>query len=306
MARNCKNFDVRCPICAPRDPSKKKLAIHTEDDRVHCWVCGYKAFTLAPLIRKFGTQEQLNEYRRFMPGAFGSSGSRCVQLWITDDEPKKLELPKDFKLLAVYEGRDPDVLAIRRYLISRDISDDDVWYYKLGCSDDPMWRRRVIVPSFNKDGELNHYVGRTVDKFKRPKYETPVGERSHVIFNELNVDWGRRLVICEGSFDMMKCGDNVVPLLGSDLNEASALFSSILVHGTPIALALDADMRLSKTPRIAKKLMEYDIDVVLVDVPSDPGDMSKREFRSALAAAKPYAWEESFLAKLDRAARVAL
>lgn len=304
MARNCKNFDVRCPICDPKDPSKKKLAIHTDDDKTHCWVCGYKAYTLAPLIRKHGTQAQLDEYRdRFMPETEGAR--RCFQIFI-DEVPQKLKLPDDFRLIATFEGRNPDVIAIRRYLLERRISDDDQWLYKLGFSESAQWKRRIIVPSFDVSGELNWYVARAIDKFRRPKYEAPDGERKHVIFNELNVDWSRRLVLCEGSFDMMKCGDNAVPLLGSDLNEESALFNAILVHGTPVALALDADMRVTKAPYLAKKLTEYNIDVVMVQVPDDPGGMTKKEFRTALAEAMPFDWTRTFLDRLERAATTRL
>jgi hypothetical protein len=309
MARNCKNFDVRCPICAPKDASKKKLAILVEDDRCHCWVCGYKSRTLAPLIRKYGTRDQLVEYRdRFMPESEASYRSRCVQVWLGEDkEPERLRLPKDFRLLVTASDRDPDILAIKKYLyFDRKLTDDDLWFFKIGYSNQSKWIRRAIVPSFDKDGELNHYVGRTVDKYKKPKYEAPEGERKQVIFNEINVDWSRRLVVCEGVFDLIKCGDNAVPLLGSDLNEESALFNAIVANETPVALALDADMKVKKTPRIAQKLMDYNIDVLIVSVPTDPGDMTKQDFRRALKAAQPFDWHQSFLDKLDQAARVSL
>ena len=307
MARNCKNFDVKCPICAPKDPNKKKLAIHVDDDRCHCWVCGYKAYTLAPLIRKYGSREQLVEYRdRFMPES--AQNGRCVQVWLdgSDAAPEKLRLPKDFRLLATAAVRDPDVLAIRKYLISRRVSARDLWYFKLGYSNEPVWQRRVIMPSFDSTGELNLYVGREIDKFRKPKYEMPEGDRKHVIFNEINVDWTRRVVLCEGAFDLMKCGDNAVPMLGSDLNEEGALFNAIVAHGTPIALAMDADMRTTKMPRVAQKLADYDIDVIVVSVPTDPGDMSKQEFAAALKAAQPYDWHQTFLDRLEFASKVAL
>lgn len=303
MARNCKNFDVKCPICDPKDPNKKKLAIHTDDDRVHCWVCGFKAHNLASLVRRFGSREQLIEYRdKFMPE--GSYSSPFVDE--VDDKPAKLTLPKDFKLLATTNTNDPDVLAIRKYMLTRRISDRDQWFYKLGYSEQPMWKRRVIVPSFDAKGEINLFVGRAIDKFRKPKYEMPDGERKHVIFNEININWTQRVVLCEGSFDAMKCGDNSVPLLGSDLNEESALFSSIVANGTPIALALDADMRITKMPRIAARLAVYDIDVIIVTVPDDPGEMSKQEFRTALAAAHPFDWQQTFKDRLEFASKVSL
>lgn len=306
MARNCRNFDVRCPICAPKDPNKKKLAILVEDDRCHCWVCGYKSRTLAPLIRRYGTQGQLAEYRdRFMP-VIAPGDSRCVQLWMPDTstETPVLTLPAGFSLLATSVTRDPDVVAVRRYLSTRNVSEDDMWRYKLGYSDEPVWRRRVIVPSFDKEGRVNHYVGRAIDRTRRPKYEAPVGDRHHVVFNELDIDWSRRLVMCEGTFDMMKCGDNVVPLLGSDLSEETALFNYVIMHSTPVVLALDADMRLTKVPRLARKLAEYGVDVSVVDVVTDPGDMTKEAFQEALAHARPFEWHRAFLDRLDHASQM--
>ena len=35
--------------------------------------------------------------------------------------------------------------------------------------------------------------------------------------------------------------------------EDGALFNSIIAHNTPVALAMDADMRATKMPRLAKK-----------------------------------------------------
>lgn len=307
MARNCRNFDVRCPICAPKDPTKKKLSILVEDDRCHCWVCGYKSRTLAPLVRKYGSSQQLAEYRNtLMPASVG--GGRCVQLWLPDDlsERPTLQLPDDFQMLATSSSRDPDVTAIRSYLVSRNVSEDDVWYYKVGYSRAPCWRRRVIVPSFDAAGSVNHFVGRAIDRWRRPKYDSPEGDRRDVIFNEINVDWGVRVTLCEGTFDMMKCGENAVPLLGSDMNEQSALFNQIVAHGTPVAVALDADMRSTKALRVATKLLEYNVDVLMVDVATDPGAGSKEDFQEALHEARPFDWGLSFTRRLDRASTVRL
>jgi len=307
ISRDGRNVDVRCPICAPTDRAKLKLSILTEDSEerclaCHCWTCGYRSRSLWNLILKHGTREQLFDYRdRFLPESMRHRAHE-------DDvvAPRKLQLPDDFRLLATYDIRDPDALAIKKYLIQRRVSDDDLWYYKLGYSSQPSLKRRVIIPSFDREGELNHYVARTIDKKVKPKYEAPEGDRKHVIFNEINVDWTRRLVLCEGAFDAMKCGDNAVPMLGSDLSEESALFNTIISHGTPVALAMDADMRVTKAPRVAKKLQTFNIDVIIVNVATDPGDMSKQEFREALRAAKPFDWQQTFLERLEHASKLSL
>jgi len=304
LSRNSRNFDVKCPICDPKDPSKKKLSVLLPEGMNHCWACGWRAFTLAPLIRKYGTREQLADYRdRFMP--------ESARNYFNIEDPnasaaQKLTLPSDFRLLATATTSDPDVFAIRRYLLDRGVTDRDLWFYKLGYSNEFIWRRRVMIPSFDASGDLNLYVGRTIDRFRKPKALMPDGDRKHVIFNEINVDWSRRIVLCEGPFDMMKCGDNAIPMLGSDLNEEGALFNMIIANGTPVALAMDADMKATKMPRVAKKLSDYNVDVMIVDVPTDPGDMCKQEFKDALAAARPFEWHRTFLDKLERAARMAL
>jgi DNA primase len=307
LARNGKNIDVRCPICAPKDHTKKKLAIRVDDDRNHCWTCGYRAHTLAPLIRKYAGPEKLAEYReKFMPETEQERLRRRYD--IDAEELKRIELPKDFRLLVTAPATDPDARAAFRYVIDRGLTERDMWYFKLGISDEPRWNRRVIVPSFDAAGRLNYFVARAIDKKRKPKYDNPDFDKLPVIFNELNVDWTKQLVLCEGSFDMFKCGDNAVPLLGSDLNEESALFNAILVNGTPIALALDGDMWETKTLKAAKKLAEYDIDVVLVDTRpfGDPGSATREQFRMALECARPFAWESAFMTRLGRASRTTL
>jgi hypothetical protein len=307
LAANGKNFSVRCPICDPKDPNKRKLAIRVEDDLNHCWTCGWKAHTLAPLIRKYGSQDHLNRYRdEFMPseakGRFSDSSN-------VEPEKKKLELPKDFRLLTLASLNDPDVKAAWIYLSKRNVTLRDAWFYKLGISNDYRWKRRVIIPSFDAEGSLNYFVGRSVDEFdKRPKYDNPEDDKLPVVFNEININWSDRLVICEGPFDLMKCGENAVPLLGSDLNEQSRLFTQILVHGTPVALALDGDMWHKKTPKIAKKLQSYNIDVIVVDTreAGDPGKMSKQQFKEALLSASIPNWENSFFDRLDRMSEIKL
>ena len=301
LAANGKNFSVRCPICSPSDKTKMKLVIRVDNDINHCWVCGWKARTVAPLIRKFGTQSQLLMYRdEFMPSL------STVEILSVDNE-KKLELPSDFCLITLSSPSDPDVKATWSYLRSRGVTQKDLWYYKLGISNDYRWRRRVIMPSFDNDGNLNFFVARNIDALdRRPKYDGPDADKLNIIFNEINIDWSKRLVICEGPFDLMKCGENAVTLLGSDLSENSKLFNQILLHNTPIALALDGDMWNTKVPRIVKKFKEYDVDVIVVDVREwdDPGKMTKQQFKVALDNAMVPTWESNFFSRLDRASEL--
>lgn len=295
ISGNGKNFDVRCPICAPTDLTKKKLAIRTSDDANHCWVCGWKARSLVPLLRKFGSQEHLEFYKKMTGMSFVTAEVETKQ---------KIELPKDFQLLALANYDDPDVKAAWRYVYSRGLTDRDAWYFKFGLSNEPRWHRRIIMPSFNAEGDLNYFAARAIDKNKKPKYDNPDVDKNPIVFNEINLDWNKRMVLCEGPFDLVKCPDNSTTLLGSDLDERHEILNKILLNNTPVALALDGDMWDKKTPKNVKKLQEYNVDVVVVDVRpwGDPGSMSKGEFEEALSSAKPLFWEDRFLTKLNKAA----
>lgn len=297
MTRTGTNISVRCPVkeCASRkDRSKKKLSIRIEDDLNHCWVCGWGARSLAPLLIKYCDENLLHEYKeRFAPHV------KTHQQ--TETKDVKLSLPPRFRFLATASKNDPDVLVAWNYIFQRGLNESHVWRFKLGVSDDPKWKSRIIFLSHDEAGELNFYVGRSMHKKVWPKYEAPDHVKStDIIFNELNVDWKQRLTICEGPFDLTKCGENAVCLLGSNFSEKSTLFNKILLNKTPIAIALDSDMP-HKTQAYAKKLYEYDIDVKTVDLGDrhDPGEMSQEEFAEHLSAAKSFSWIESFKSKLS-------
>ena len=308
LAANGKNFGVRCPICAPTDLNKRKFVIRVEDDVCHCWTCGWKAHTLAPIIRKYGSRDDLVRYRdEFMPEE-AKRGSWAGNFEL-EEQKKQLELPKDFKLLTLCSMSDPDVRAAWLYLKSRGTTLKDAWYFKLGLSNETRWKGRIIMPSFDASGKLNYFVGRTIyERDRRQKYDNPEDDKLPIVFNEINIDWSRRLVICEGPFDLMKCGDNAVPLLGSDLNEVSRVFSQILVNNTPVALAMDGDMWDTKVPKITKKLQEYNVDVSVVDVRQwgDPGQMTKQQFRLALETAQAPTWTSDFFNRLDKVSKIKL
>lgn len=300
LSRDSKNFAVRCPICAPTDRSKKKLTIRTDDDANHCWRCGFRARSLLPLLKRFGTKEQM---RRYLVDFLGKSFI-SAQIEIEKTTKEKLALPTYFEPLMLHlNSKMPHIRQALDYLIKkRNLTLQDIVYYKIGVSDFDQWKNRVIVPSFNSVGELNYFVGRAISDKTFKKYENPQADTTSIIFNELNVDWSSRVVLCEGVFDMFNCGNNVIPLLGSNINENSKLFDEILKHNAKIALALDSDMYTTKVPKIISLLESYDIDVTLVSLPDkkDPGKMSKLEFAQALEQSTHLTWEHKVLTRLKQ------
>ncbi len=264
-------------------PAKKKLVIRVDNEFYHCWTCGLRGKGLNIFLRKY--------LPRYAPQAGELFEKRLIEK--SEETRPPVLLPDGFTLLATLPKLcDPDLRACRSYLLSRGYTDRELWYFRIGACSSGRFRRRVIVPSFDLEGELNYFTARSIDDSAR-KYMNPKVKRSEIIFNELNIDWKKELVLLEGPFDLMKSGCNATCLLGSTLNERHALFRSIVANRTPVVLALDSDA-VKKTQQIASLLYSYDISVKILKICAydDVGDMPIGKFTEVLSSAKAWTANE--------------
>lgn len=283
--RRCLNAQFWCPLCDDRDVRKRKLAVRLSDGAAHCWVCGWKTRNVAILASRLGRRELLTEFEI----VFGSPRSPVENTTV-----QPVGLPDDFRLLGpMIESHvdDPEHRACLRYLDSRRVNVDAIWSSRLGVSDRGMYRRRILFPSFDRRGHLNYLTARAVDPTVRPRYFNLEADRLSLIFNELDVDWTRELIVVEGPFDLLACvGNNVTCSLGSWLDENYALFEMLAIHRTPTLLFYDADA-VSKQSRVARKLMSYDVPVRMVDwsgyaPDADPCLLGRDERKELISKAK--------------------
>jgi hypothetical protein len=271
FSRDNINVAVRCPACA-KSNSKKKLVIRIDDERFHCWVCDIKGRSLLPLVKKYAPSF-LDEYKK-------TSNKKISTDSIELEIREAVKIPKGFTLLShSTQLKDPDIKDTIRYVKSRGLSLRDMWYFRMGTCLTGRFRRRVIIPSFDNGGCINYYAARSIDAVDRMKYINARVPKIEIIFNEMNIDWSKELVLVEGPFDLTKCTDNSTCLLGSHLSHDSLLFRKIVKNRTPVVLALDPDA-LKKSHNIAKDLSSYDVSVRMLYVPKqmDVGDMSKEQF----------------------------
>jgi transcription elongation factor Elf1 len=272
-ARDGINVAVSCPACNNRQ--KKKFSINIETGQCHCWVCDLRGKTLIPILRKFDMSRFVDEYCQ----KFSVELNQKISKENVEKE-EEASLPADFRLLVdSSNARDPDIRACQLYLKNRNVTERDLWYYKIGTSQLKRFRRRVIFPSFDSLGDINFFVARGIDNSSRIKYiNCPVNKQS-IVFNEINIDWKKELSIVEGPFDLLKSGYNSTCLLGSRLSRESMLFSKIAHHKTPVLLCLDSDMN-KKSHSIARLLAEYGCSVRILDLGeySDVGEMTKEDF----------------------------
>ena len=90
---------------------------------------------------------------------------------------------------------------------------------------------------------------------------------------------GLDVILVEGVFDAIFAGN--VALLGSTLREESRLFQHIIKNDSSVFIALDPDAE-KKAMKIARTLLEYDIEVWKVDIPegSDVASIGASEFQT--------------------------
>ena len=157
-----------------------------------------------------------------------------------------------------------------------------------------------IFPTFDSNGEMNFFSVRSLtgDAYGLSPW-VPKGYKKVHIFNELNVDLDKPLVIVEGFLDMVKSVENTVPLFGSFIAKDSVLFEAIVSHQTPVVLALDPDV-IEKTYKIANNFISRGVSVYTVEIElnRDVGKMSKEEFISRYNNAKSLTRESIIRSKL--------
>ena len=125
------------------------------------------------------------------------------------------------------------------YLKNRGITDEIIKKYNIGFCDRGSHTGRIVVPSYDGDGELNYYVARSWDTKSKFKYKNPEAEKDKIIFNERLIDWDKDIYLVEGVFDGFFL-DNSIPMLGKHMSEI--LFEKIYTKAKgDIIIALDGD-----------------------------------------------------------------
>jgi len=262
-----------CPYCEHHNP---KMSVNLDKNVYKCWVCDTKGNNIWRLVRKFGDSSDKRKWRSFEDQVDITDSVYEKIFGTPKEEEETIELPPEFVSLTnrnlLVGGK-----RAKKYLLNRGLTDRDIARWKIGYCATGEYKSRVIFPSFNKDGKLNYFVGRShSDDWM--KYKNPMVSKD-IIFNELNVDWKERVCLVEGIFDAVKAGTNSIPLLGSTLNERSKLFQKIIENDTIVYLALDPDAD-KKSMEMIKAFLSHGIEVHKVNVSGyeDVGSMSNEIF----------------------------
>ena len=246
-----------CPLCishkGERERNKFNLEVNIRKNIYNAWCCSQydesMKGTIPKLIRLFGNEEILKEYKNLI---YTFKQNKLYELSFSKDdfnldynaaETKDVELPANFVKFN-QNGFNPKKPL--QYLMDRGIGWDIINKYKIGYTqyDDKLKQvsSRIIIPSYNKFGELNYWTGRDFTDIKgRQKYFNPVAERRDLIFNEEHIQWDADITLVEGPFDHIVV-PNSIPLLGKVLKTNFKIYEQIAQYANAnINLFLDAD-----------------------------------------------------------------
>ena len=223
-------YSYNCPVC-DEGRGKGNFEVNLDKSVYHCWSCGDTEGTHGPLGKLFdnyGNKKQKKLYLLVRP----------EEIKVKEKKYKKLKLPEGYTKFKDSTPIYPIYKQALNYLNGRGITDEIIEKYQIGFCDKGDCTGRIVVPSYDKDNNLNYYVARSWGKTKL-KYKNPDSEKDKIIFNEHLIDWEQDVYLVEGVFDAFFL-PNPIPMLGKHLSQY--LFESLYNKAKKdIIICLDGD-----------------------------------------------------------------
>ena len=251
---------------------KRKLQVNIQTQKWHCWVSNTGGRNLFQLFKRVNaSREQFNELVELV-------GEPKYSRVKKQDKKDLVRLPDEYKPL--WNGGDGIVKRhALTYMYKRGFTDDDILKHNIGYCDEGKYSNRIIIPSYDSDGQLNFFVGRDFYKSKL-KYLNSFTSKDVIGF-DLFINWDEPIILCEGVFDAMSFKRNAIPLFGKTMSKR--LHKKILQQKVKkVFLALDDDAKLDAM-KISEKLMNEGIDVRKIDLKNgDPNDIGFKKLTKML------------------------
>jgi hypothetical protein len=182
-------------------------------------------------------------------------------------------------------------------LKQRNIQIDDILKYNIGYCEDGLYGGRIIVPSYNEDGNLNYFVARSFYEDATMKYKNPPVSRDVIVFDN-QINWEEPITLVEGVFDSFSVKRNVIPILGKFIPRT--LKKKIFDRGVKeITIMLDSDA-ISDSTKHTEYFMKNGIKVRnVIPTDKDAGEMGFDAVKELITKTEETGWDSLILAKLN-------
>lgn len=264
-----------CPFCNHRKP---KLGVSLGSGGWKCWVCPAKGSSVSRLFSKLQVGKEKIQLSR--------------ELWkekvhFKYEPINQIGLPKEF--LPLWQPTSSFFYSkAKNYLSSRGISDSDILKYRLGYCENGTFNDMVIFPSYNDDGQVTFFQGRTFNQMSLQRFKIPENiNKNELLFDENLINWQEPVILVESKLDAITVKRNVYPLFGKKINER--LKQKLLDESTPeIIFCLDGDA-LNDAILQSEWFLNNGISVKKVQLPEneDPSSLGYVEIWKYIKEAKP-------------------
>lgn len=278
-ARN--NVAFNCPFCHHSKP-KLEIQLHTNEKKEnpwHCWVCEEKGKTISSLFKRMKVPHtKLQELNLLIkPGAK------------QQEQITSVSLPKEFIPLSQVCSLDSithiEAKHALKFLKNRKITEADILKYNIGFCAVGEYNHRIIIPSYDGNGNLNYYVTRTYLPDDPQKYKNPPIGRN-IIGWEYYINWNAPLILCEGAFDALTIKRNVIPLFGKNISE-ELMKKIVSSQVQKIYIALDNDA-IKQAIKHCETLLSFGKEVYLVELDGkDANEIGFEHFLEILEKTPP-------------------
>jgi DNA primase len=282
------NHAFHCPFCKHHKP---KLEIDPNTGFFHCWTCepATKGRNLVSLLKKLhASSEQIQEMKTYFPDG---------KVEINEKKYAAVQLPKEFVPLNKISTK----LAYRHakaYIGRRGITDIDVIKYNIGYCESGKYANSIIIPSYDKNGQINYFISRSFEKDPARKYNAPSCNKNELIGFEYYINWKIPVILCEGIFDAIALKRNAIPLFGKTIPK-SLMMKLVENDVKTVYLALDNDA-LKEALNYSQQLINLGKDVYLIELQGkDPSDIGFENMTKFLHTAKQLTFGELMLKKMQ-------
>ncbi len=243
----------------------------------HCWVCNAKGRKLYTLFKRANaTKTQIDDLNSEV-GSYVPVKQSTTQ--------QTVMLPPEFQLILSGNKNNPEFRNALHYLKTRGITREDIVRYNIGYCETGEYSGMIIIPSYDDNGKLNFFTGRSYYKDATFKHKNPKVSKDIIGF-ELLINWNEPVTIVEGAFDAIAAKRNAIPLFGKIILDK--LKSAIISNNVKtVYIALDSDAR-SKALDICQYLTNNGINVYLIELgESDPSELGYQEFTKLYNTTSP-------------------
>jgi len=256
----------------------------------HCWISDKKGRTIRSLFKQLNLpKEKFDKLNRIIE----------VSKYRDTSETKveySLQLPNEYQPLWI-EKKTPDYRNAIHYLKTRGINIFDIIRYRIGYADAGQYSGKIIIPSYDINGQLNYFVSRAYYKSDPHKHKNPQTSKDIIGF-EMLINWNEPIILCEGAFDAITIKRNAIPLFGKIIQPV--LQKKIIEeHVKDIYICLDSDA-INNAIEIAKKFMAEGLNVYFVELSDkDPNEVGYKKITEKIEDTYQFSFERMMELKID-------